>query len=46
MFAATEEQTNQVNGVNLDTLMETVGAIQQDPELGVARFRARPTPPW
>jgi len=43
MFTAIEEQTNQLNGVNLDTLMETVGAIQQDPELGVARFRASNT---
>ena len=43
MFAATQEQTNQVNGVDLDTLMETVGAIQKDPELGLARFRASNT---
>lgn len=32
---------NVVNGVNLDVLLDTVGAIQADPELGVARFRAR-----
>ena len=43
MFAATEKQTNQVNGVDLDTLLATVGAIRQDPELGVARFRASNT---
>jgi uncharacterized OsmC-like protein len=30
-----------VNGVNLDTLLGTVGAIQADPELGISRFRAR-----
>ena len=29
-----------VNGVNLDLLGETVGAIKADPELGVSRFRA------
>ena len=29
-----------VNGVNLDVLGATVGAIQSDPELGVSRFRA------
>jgi uncharacterized OsmC-like protein len=32
-----------VNGVNLDTLMETVKAIQADPELGASRFRATNT---
>jgi uncharacterized OsmC-like protein len=30
-----------INGVNLDTLMATVGAIQADPELGASKFRAR-----
>jgi len=34
---------NFVNGVNLDTLMETVKAIQADPELGASRFRATNT---
>jgi len=29
-----------VNGVNLDALGATVGAIKADPELGVSRFRA------
>ena len=29
-----------VNGVNLETLMATVKAIQADPELGASRFRA------
>ena len=33
----------QVNGVDLDTLMATVSAIQADPELGASRFRARNT---
>ena len=31
---------NLINGVNLDTLMGTVTAIQADPELGICRFRA------
>ncbi|MDJ0927990.1 MAG: OsmC family protein [Gammaproteobacteria bacterium] len=43
MYAATEKQTNRINGVELDTLLETVAAIRQDPELGVARFRASNT---
>ena len=34
------QQENVVNGVDLDTLMGTVSAIQEDPELGVSRFRA------
>lgn len=29
-----------VNGVDLDTLMDTVNAIKADPELGASRFRA------
>ena len=29
-----------VNGVNLETLMSTVKAIEADPELGASRFRA------
>jgi uncharacterized OsmC-like protein len=32
-----------MNGVNLDTLMGTVNAIQADPELGACRFRASNT---
>ena len=43
MTAVTAKQTNVVNGVNLDALMETVGAISEDPGLGIARFRARNT---
>ena len=43
MSTATAKQTNSVNGVDLDVLMETVGAIQGDPELGIARFRASNT---
>jgi uncharacterized OsmC-like protein len=43
MATATAEQTNRINGVDLDVLMETVGAIQKDPELGIARFRASNT---
>jgi uncharacterized OsmC-like protein len=44
--AKQNEQMNsggQVNGVDLDTLMATVGAIQADPELGASKFRARNT---
>ena len=43
MATATAKQTNSINGVDLDVLMETVGAIQKDPELGIARFRASNT---
>lgn len=32
-----------VNGIDMDTLQGTVQAIQQDPELGSCRFRARNT---
>ena len=32
-----------LNGVNLDTLMGTVNAIQADPELGISKFRASNT---
>lgn len=32
--------TSTVNGINLDTLMDTVKAIKADPELGASRFRA------
>ena len=37
------ESGNMINGVDLDTLMGTVNAIQQDPELGISRFRASNT---
>ena len=43
MKTATAKQTNAVNGVDIDVLSETVDAIRQDPELGIARFRARNT---
>jgi uncharacterized OsmC-like protein len=43
MSAAASKQINSVNGVDLDVLMETVGAIQKEPELGIARFRASNT---
>ncbi len=36
-----EERSNRVNGINLNVLKETVGAIQADPELGKCKFRAR-----
>ena len=36
-------QENRCNGINMNDLMETVGAIQADPELGVSRFRASNT---
>ena len=32
-----------VNGVDIDTLLSTVKAIKDDPELGASRFRARNT---
>ena len=35
-----QKPTRTVNGVNLDTLMDTVKAIKSDPELGASRFRA------
>jgi len=41
-----EEQNTSIrrlNGVDLDTLMGTVNAIQADPELGVSKFRASNT---
>lgn len=44
--AITNEPTvnqNVVNGVDIDTLMETITAIKGDPELGASRFRARNT---
>ena len=34
------EAANVVNGVDLEVLGGTVGAVQADPELGVCRFRA------
>jgi uncharacterized OsmC-like protein len=40
MQAQKTRQENVVNGVNLDTLMGTIGAIREDRELGVSRFRA------
>ena len=43
MLTATKTEANRLNGVDLDTLLETVGAIQQDPQLGAARFRASNT---
>ena len=43
MTTATAKRTNRINGVDLDVLMETVGAIQKDPGLGIARFRASNT---
>ncbi len=37
----TEEDANRVNGINLNVLKETESAIQNDPELGSCKFRAR-----
>lgn len=34
------QTTNRINGIDLNILKETVGAIQADPELGKSRFRA------
>jgi uncharacterized OsmC-like protein len=38
---ATQTTSNKVNGIDMEVLRETVAAIQQDPELGKAQFRAR-----
>ena len=43
MTTVTSIRSNTVNGIDLDTLLETVGAIKADPELGIARFRASNT---
>ena len=43
MSTALAKESRSLNGVDLDVLMETVGAIQNDPELGIARFRDRNT---
>jgi len=37
----TTKTVNRINGVDLDVLLETVKAIQADPELGRCEFRAR-----
>ena len=36
----TDDQSKQVNGINLDVLLKTVNAIKEDPELGSCKFRA------
>jgi len=41
--AQTIDTKRVINGVNLDTLLETVGAIKADPGLGACRFRATNT---
>ena len=38
---ATEIKVNRINGINLDVLTGTLGAIKKDPELGKCRFQAR-----
>ena len=43
MSTALAKESRSLNGVDLDVLMETVAAIQSDPELGIARFRASNT---
>jgi uncharacterized OsmC-like protein len=43
METAMKKAANSLNGVDLDVLMETVGAIRDDRELGAARFRASNT---
>ncbi len=40
MTATTNDKNKQVNGINLDVLLETVTAIKNDPELGRCKFRA------
>jgi uncharacterized OsmC-like protein len=41
--STTKPASNIVNGIDLDTLTGTVQAIDQDPELGACKFRARNT---
>ena len=36
----TQTGTTVINGVEVETLMETVNAIQNDPQLGACHFRA------
>jgi hypothetical protein len=36
-----QNQSNRVNGIDLSVLKETVSAIENDPELGKCKFRAR-----
>jgi uncharacterized OsmC-like protein len=36
----TDDKSKRVNGINVDTLMETVNAVKNDPELGRCNFRA------
>ena len=43
MSTAAETIPQRVNGVDVHALMETVGAIQADREMGLARFRASNT---
>ena len=38
---STQSTQSQVNGISLDVLKQTIGAIQQDPELAKCEFRAR-----
>ncbi len=43
MQKETVASSSMINGVDLETLMGTVTAIKEDPELGVSRFRASNT---
>ncbi|MDC1287588.1 OsmC family protein [Gammaproteobacteria bacterium] len=43
MQKETVTDSSVINGVDLETLMGTVTAIKEDPELGVSRFRASNT---
>jgi uncharacterized OsmC-like protein len=43
MQKQTVTSSSMINGVDLETLMGTVTAIKEDPELGVSRFRASNT---
>ncbi len=38
---AKQQTLNKVNGIDMEILHKTVSAIEQDPELGKCRFRAR-----
>jgi uncharacterized OsmC-like protein len=42
-MATTKTSTKRLNGIDLGRLNETITAVQNDPELGKSRFRARNT---
>ena len=42
----TSVDDGKVNGIHMETLLGTVNAIEQDPDLGACKFRARNTWLW